>query len=90
MHSAQEVTAYHETGHARAAVRRGASVNKIDISCDSCAPWSRSTDFVLTGAGQPIETVRPIRDEIEERVRELLTCLASTLRVHDVRNDDLF
>jgi hypothetical protein len=34
MHSAQEVTAYHEAGHARAAVRRGASVNKIDISCD--------------------------------------------------------
>lgn len=34
MPSAQDVTAYHEAGHARAAVRRGASVKMVDISCD--------------------------------------------------------
>jgi len=34
MHSAQDITAYHEAGHARAAVRRGAPVSKIDITTD--------------------------------------------------------
>ncbi|OBG55762.1 hypothetical protein A5703_07380 [Mycobacterium sp. E188] len=31
---AREVTAYHEAGHARAAVRRGGTVNQIDITTD--------------------------------------------------------
>ncbi len=34
MVTAQEVTAHHAAGHARAAVRRGAVVYKIDIACD--------------------------------------------------------
>jgi hypothetical protein len=34
MYSNRDVTAYHEAGHARAAARCGATVNRIDISCD--------------------------------------------------------
>lgn len=34
MYSAQDITAYHEAGHARAAVNRGAYVSKIDITTD--------------------------------------------------------
>jgi hypothetical protein len=34
MHSAQDITAYHEAGHARAAVRRRAPVSRIDITTD--------------------------------------------------------
>jgi hypothetical protein len=34
MPSAREITAYHEAGRARPAVRRGATVNQIDISTD--------------------------------------------------------
>jgi len=34
MHSALDVTAYHEAGHARAAAKRGATVNQIEITTD--------------------------------------------------------
>jgi arsenate reductase (thioredoxin) len=48
----------------------------ITMGCgDACPifPGKRYEDWELTDpAGLPIEQVRPIRDEIERRVRELL------------------
>ena len=61
-----------------------AMLEKIDVvvtmGCgDACpyVPGVRYLDWELADpAGQGIETVRPIRDEIEQRVRELLAELA--------------
>ena len=48
----------------------------ITMGCgDTCPifPGKRYKDWVLDDpAGQPIEAVRPIRDEIKERIRKLL------------------
>jgi protein-tyrosine-phosphatase len=46
---------------------------------DTCPflPGRRYMDWALPDpAGQPIEAVRPIRDEIEDRVRRLLSELS--------------
>ena len=52
----------------------------ITMGCgDTCPifPGKRYEDWDLTDpAGRPIEEVRPIRDEIERRVRALLSELA--------------
>ncbi|MGH2595199.1 MAG: arsenate reductase ArsC, partial [Actinomycetota bacterium] len=52
----------------------------ITMGCgDACAiyPGKRYLDWDLPDpAGKPVEDVRPIRDEIERRVRELLNELA--------------
>ncbi len=61
-----------------------AMLEKIDVvvtmGCgDACpyVPGVRYLDWELADpSGQDIETVRPIRDEIEQRVRELLAELA--------------
>ena len=49
----------------------------VTMGCgDTCPvyPGTRREDWVLDDpAGQPIEAVRPVRDEIERRVRALLT-----------------
>jgi protein-tyrosine-phosphatase len=54
----------------------------VTMGCgDECPfyPGRRYLDWELTDpAGLPIEAVRPIRDEIEERVRLLLTELGVT------------
>ncbi|MDN4597921.1 arsenate reductase ArsC [Leifsonia virtsii] len=54
----------------------------ITMGCgDTCPifPGKRYEDWDLTDpAGRPIEEVRPIRDEIERRVRTLLAELAPT------------
>ena len=42
-----------------------------------CVPGTRYEDWPLDDpAGQPLERVRTIRDEIEQRVRTLLVTLA--------------
>jgi arsenate reductase (thioredoxin) len=52
----------------------------ITLGCgDSCPvlPGRRYEEWVLADpAGQPLEAIRPIRDEIEQRVRTLLDRLA--------------
>lgn len=57
----------------------------VTMGCgDECPfhPGRRYLDWELTDpAGLPIEAVRPIRDEIEERVRLLLTELGVTSEV---------
>ena len=56
----------------------------ITMGCgDACPifPGKRYEDWVLEDpAGQGVEAVRPIRDEIERRVRELLTSLGLEAR----------
>jgi protein-tyrosine-phosphatase len=51
----------------------------ITMGCgDSCPvlPGRRYEEWVLDDpAGQPLDAVRPIRDQIEQRVRALLTQL---------------
>jgi arsenate reductase len=60
------------------AVLRAADV-VVTMGCgDACPyyPGKRYEDWPLDDpAGQPVETVRRIRDEIEQRVRDLLTSL---------------
>ncbi len=55
----------------------------VTMGCgDKCPfiPGRRYEDWQLPDpAGKPVEAVRPIRDEIETRVRQLLTELAVTL-----------
>ncbi|MFZ0718343.1 MAG: phosphotyrosine protein phosphatase [Mycobacterium sp.] len=52
----------------------------VTMGCgDSCPvlPGRRYEEWVLADpAGQPLEAIRPIRDEIEQRVRTLLDQLA--------------
>jgi arsenate reductase len=54
----------------------------ITMGCgDACAiyPGKRYLDWELPDpAGRPVDEVRPIRDEIDRRVRELLNDLAPT------------
>jgi arsenate reductase (thioredoxin) len=54
----------------------------VTMGCgDTCPfiPGRRYEDWTLPDpAGQPIDAVRPIRDQIEKRVRELLTSLGVT------------
>ncbi len=49
----------------------------VTMGCgDTCpyVPGRRYADWALPDpAGQPVEAVRPIRDEIEDRVRHLLS-----------------
>ena len=56
----------------------------VTMGCgDTCpfVPGRRYEDWQLPDpAAQPLEAVRPIRDEIEKRVRQLLTELAITIR----------
>ena len=51
----------------------------VTMGCgDTCpfVPGRRYEDWVLPDpAGQPLDEVRPIRDEIESRVRNLLAAL---------------
>jgi arsenate reductase (thioredoxin) len=51
----------------------------VTMGCgDTCpfVPGRRYEDWTLADpAGQPVEAVRPVRDEIEARVRELLNSL---------------
>ena len=51
----------------------------VTMGCgDTCpfVPGRRYEDWALADpAGQPVEAVRPVRDEIEARVRELLNSL---------------
>ena len=51
----------------------------VTMGCgDTCPvfPGTRYEDWQLDDpAGQPVEAVRPVRDEIERRVRQLLTDL---------------
>ena len=53
----------------------------VSMGCgDTCPvyPGKRYLDWELTDpAGQPIEVVREVRDDIERRVRELMTSLGS-------------
>jgi len=53
----------------------------VSMGCgDTCPvyPGKRYLDWELTDpAGQPIEVVREVRDDIEQRVRELMTSLDS-------------
>ena len=45
-------------------------------------PGTRYLDWELDDpAGRPVETVRPVRDEIEQRVRALLTDLDVPVQV---------
>lgn len=54
----------------------------VTMGCgDTCpyVPGTRYVDWPLDDpAGQPVERVRPVRDEIERRVRELLAELGVT------------
>jgi protein-tyrosine-phosphatase len=54
----------------------------VTMGCgDTCPfiPGRRYEDWALPDpAGQPIDAVRPVRDEIEARVRELLVSLGVT------------
>ena len=54
----------------------------VTMGCgDTCpfVPGRRYEDWTLPDpAGQPIDAVRPVRDEIEARVRELLVSLGVT------------
>ena len=58
----------------------------ITMGCgDACPifPGKRYEEWVLDDpAGQGIDDVRPIRDEIERRVRALLASLSVPLRAH--------
>jgi len=53
----------------------------INMGCgDTCPvfPGKRYLDWILDDpAGLPVEQVRPIRDEIDQRVRDLLSVLAA-------------
>jgi len=55
----------------------------VTMGCgDTCPfiPGRRYEDWTLSDpAGQPIDAVRPVRDEIEARVRELLMSLSVTV-----------
>lgn len=55
----------------------------VTMGCgDTCPfiPGRRHEDWTLPDpAGQPIDAVRPVRDEIEARVRELLISLGLTV-----------
>jgi hypothetical protein len=57
----------------------GAADVVVTMGCgDTCPfiPGRRYEDWTLLDpAGRPLDAVRPIRDEIEARVRELLTSL---------------
>ncbi len=56
----------------------------VTMGCgDTCPvlPGKRYENWELPDpAGQPVDTVRPIRDDIEERVRRLLTDLGVPVR----------
>jgi arsenate reductase len=51
----------------------------VSMGCgDACPvyPGKRYVDWILTDpAGQPIEVVREVRDDIEQRVRDLMSSL---------------
>ena len=73
----------HNAGRSQMAagwMRHLAGETVITMGCgDTCpyVPGTRYVDWELTDPhGQGIETVRPIRDEIEMRVRDLLAELA--------------
>jgi len=59
----------------------------VTMGCgDACpyVPGRRYEDWVLADpAGQPLEAVRPIRDDIESRVRELIRTLTTAPAVPD-------